>query len=227
MESKFAMIENNLNNINLKVREACEYYNIDFNKVKILPVTKFVKDREIFEFLISKNYKEFGENYYQELEQKANLMKNVTFHFIGHIQSNKVKKLCQISNLKYVHSLCRKKIAELFAHYQEHQIKFFIQVDYTKKENRNGIEEDKVFEFYDYCKSLGLDIIGLMTYPLEHQAEESYSKLSELKKKLEKEKRAKVLLSAGTSSDFELAIKYNTDILRIGRAIFKNISNNF
>ncbi|MEM4367824.1 MAG: alanine racemase, partial [Candidatus Anstonellales archaeon] len=100
------------------------------------------------------------------------------------------------------------------------ELNFFVQIDYTNKEHRNGLKEEEVLEFLDFCESLQLRVIGLMTYPLPEEEEFAYSKLHHLKNKIENEKKIKLKISAGTSSDFKIAIKYGTNYLRIGRAIF-------
>lgn len=220
MNSNCEKIKQNLWNLNKDIIDYCKLLNRNIKEIQILPVTKGINDLNLINCVINLGYKEICESYYQELEKKAKFFNNATFHFIGNIQSNKVKKLCQINNLKFVHSLARKKIAELFASSMKNELNFFVQVDYTNKENRNGLKEEEVLEFLDFCESIQLKVIGLMTYPLPKQEELAYSQLLMLKQSIENQKKIKLKISAGTSSDFKIAIKYGSNFLRIGRAIF-------
>ena len=187
---------------------------------KVIAVSKTFKLEKILP-LIDYGHLDFGENKVQEATEKWTKIKeeksNLKLHLIGKLQTNKVKFALRIFD--YIHSLDSKKLAKKIADEQIKQnkkIKFFIQVNIGDEDQKNGVRYEDVFELYNYCKQLDLNIIGLMCIPPVNQNSESYfNKMKLLKEKLELDH-----LSMGMSSDYLKAVEFSSSFLRIGSSIF-------
>jgi len=191
------------------------------SKAKIIAVCKnqqFSRIKNLLDF----GHLDFGENKIQEANEKWNDISknfnNINLHFIGKLQSNKVKQAFQIFN--YVHSLDSEKLAKIFHDLEvinRRQIKYFVQVNIGSESQKNGIDISAVNDFVNYCKNkLNLNVIGLMAIPPKDQNPELFFKQLydlNLANNLEE-------LSMGMSDDYKIAAKYNTTYVRIGSAIF-------
>ena len=94
--------------------------------------------------------------------------------------------------------------------------KIFIQINLGEESQKSGIMKENLLDFYNYSKSLNLDIIGTMCIPpFDEEPTKFFSQMSDLNKKINL-----VELSMGMSSDFLKAIDYNATYLRIGSSIF-------
>ena len=107
----------------------------------------------------------------------------------------------------YIHSLDSEKLANKISKIQKELnivTKLFIQVNIGNEDQKSGIPANEVLNFYKYCKSLDLDIIGLMCIPpFNEDTSKYFSRMSELNKKLDLNE-----LSMGISSDYLKAIDY-------------------
>ena len=157
----------------LKIEENVKKYlstNIKIsNHPKVIAVSKTFKIEHI-KPLIDYGHLDFGENKVQEAIEKWSKIKeekqNIKLHLIGRLQSNKVKVAVKI--FEYIHSLDSRKLADKISNYQKEfnkEIKIFIQVNIGQEEQKSGIKENELYEFYEYCKKLKLNIIGLMCIP--------------------------------------------------------------
>ncbi len=158
----------------------------------------------------------FGENRVQDLlaKQKDLTDLNIVWHFIGHLQTNKVKDM--INHIDYLHTLDRLNLAESIQKYANKPIKCLIQVNLTNEDQKSGILplnlEQFLIEIKKYDK---IELIGLMTIGKDDdhvQTELAFKTLDELAKKYELPFR-----SMGMSNDYDLAIKHHATHLRIGR----------
>jgi pyridoxal phosphate enzyme (YggS family) len=187
---------------------------------KVIAVSKTFKLEKILP-LIDYGHLDFGENKVQEAIEKWTKIKekrsDLKLHLIGKLQTNKVKFALKIFD--YVHSLDSKKLAKKLADEQIKQnkkIKFFIQVNIGEEDQKNGVSSEDLFELYNYCKQLDLNVIGLMCIPPVNQSSENFfDKMKILKEKLELEH-----LSMGMSSDYLKAVEFDSSFLRIGSNIF-------
>ena len=136
---------------------------------------------------------------------------------IGKLQTNKVKLALKIFD--YIHSLDNEKLAKKISDIQQEKdisTKIFIQVNIGDEEQKSGIKKTQLIEFYNYCISLNLDIIGLMCIPpFEKNSDIFFDEMNTLKNKLKLNN-----LSMGMSSDYISAISYGSTYLRIGSNIF-------
>ena len=171
--------------------------------------------------LIYYGHVDFGESKVQEAIDKWSDIKtnnkSIKLHLIGKLQTNKVK--LAVKFFDFIHSLDSEKLAKKIADEQEKQNlrpKIFIQINIGDEKQKSGIMKNNIKEFYNYCKSLDLDIIGTMCLPPFNEDPEKY--FAEMKILNENLKLKE--LSMGMSADYLNAIEYNSSYLRIGSNIF-------
>ena len=210
----------NLLKINEKVKVKLSTVS-NSNKIpRIIAVSKTFKMQHIYP-LIDHGHVDFGENKVQEAQQKWTQIKeknkNIKLHLIGRLQTNKVKIAVKLFD--YIHSLDSKKLADKISKYQKEQNlkkKIFIQVNIGDEEQKSGIQKDELPDFYNYCKNLELDILGLMCIPPFNKDSSSYfQEMKNLSKKFNLKD-----LSMGMSSDYINAIENGSTYVRIGSNIF-------
>ena len=206
-------------NIISSIKSKLENKNYTFFP-KVIAVSKTFELEKILP-LIDYGHLDFGENKVQEAIEKWTKIKekrsDLKLHLIGKLQTNKVKLALRIFD--YIHSLDSKRLAKKLADEQIKQnkkIKFFIQVNIGEENQKNGVSSEDLFELYNYCKQLDLNVIGLMCIPTFDQSSENFfNKMKILKEKLDLEH-----LSMGMSSDYLKAVEFNSSFLRIGSSIF-------
>jgi len=172
--------------------------------------------------LIDYGHQHYGENKVQEALSKWSdyilSNSNIKLHMVGNIQSNKIESAVRI--FSYIHSLNNEKSAYKFASAQKKfnkELNYFIQVNIGNETQKSGIEISLVNEFVKFCQQeLKLNILGLMCIPpLNLSADQYFKKLKELNE-ISNLKN----LSMGMSSDYELAIRYGANYIRIGSSLF-------
>ena len=213
-------MHNNINNL-IFVENTLKSENIDLKKVSIIAVSKTFPIDEINP-LINHGQIHFGENKVQEALEKWTDIKqsfnHIQLHMIGKLQSNKVKFVVPLFD--YIHSLDSLKLAEKISAEQKKinkKLKIFIQINIGNEEQKSGINEDQLENFYKNCvHKLNLDIIGLMCLPPKNEDTKNYFlKMKNLAKKIEVNE-----LSMGMSNDYLDAAKTGSTFLRIGSKIF-------
>jgi len=223
----FMMIKKNLEIVRNKIAEKCEEIGRDSSEIRLIAVSKFKPVEDILE-AFSLGIKDFGENRAQEFRQKTETIKeNITWHFIGHLQTNKVKYV--IGNAEFIHSVESLKLAmeiEKKAAKIGKVQKILLEINTSGEESKYGLRDEKeIFELAEYCKnSPNLDLRGLMTMaPLtedETVIRKSFSDLRKLKDKLNRHGFGLTELSMGMTHDYLIAIEEGSTMLRIGTAIF-------
>lgn len=176
--------------------------------------------------------RDFGENYVQELADKATELTDLAglrWHFIGHLQRNKVKYLGRTCTL--IHSVDSLRLAEALderAQRLEHRQPILLQVDLAGEATKNGCPIADLAGLVDGVQALpGLDWQGLMTItPLSHDPEAArpyYRQLAELAARLREQGYPAARLrhlSMGMSNDYEIAIAEGATLVRVGTALF-------
>lgn len=165
--------------------------------------------------------RDFGENYADELIEKSShdsLMFGddpLRWHFVGSIQSRKVKKLARYVSIW--HSVARKKEIDLISNHSV-GARIFVQVRFDQSDIRNGVAIGEAEELVNYGRENGLKVLGLMTVPPIVDSE----RLSRIFESVNAERERLKLdyCSMGMSEDFELALRSGATHVRIGRAIF-------
>ncbi len=187
---------------------------------KIIAVSKTFKIEHI-KPLIDYGHDHYGENKVQEAQEKWTSVKeknkNIKLHLIGRLQSNKVKLALKLFD--YIHSLDSKKLADKISYQLKEQnlnTKFFIQVNIGDEDQKSGIPKNEILDFYNYCKSLDLNILGLMCIPpIDKDSKYYFKEMNRLNKELDLKE-----LSMGMSSDYLNAIENNSTYIRVGSSIF-------
>ena len=191
----------------------------DYNP-HIIAISKTFKIDHILP-LIEYGHIHFGENKIQEAMDKWSEIKNeniqIKLHMVGKLQTNKVKFAIKIFD--YIHSVDNIKLAKKISDEQKKnnkKPKIFIQLNIGNEVQKSGISKSEINFFYNYCKELGLDVIGTMCLPPNDNKSEIY--FSEMKK-LNQELGLSDI-SMGMSDDYLIALKYHSTFLRIGSKIF-------
>lgn len=193
----------------------------NLNKIpKIIAVSKTFKMNDIMP-LIEHGHIHYGENKVQEAQLKWTEIKkknkNIKLHLIGKLQTNKVKVAVKLFD--YIHSLDSEKLANKISNQQKEynlRTKLFIQVNIGDEDQKSGINKADVYKFYEYCKELDLDILGLMCIPPFNEDSSDY--FNEMRKICEKLQLQQ--LSMGMSSDYLNAIDSGSTYVRVGSSIF-------
>ena len=196
--------------------------NLDNSKtINIVEISKTFSIEHI-EPLLNIGHDHFGENKVQEAMSKWREIKkkdsNLKLHMVGKLQSNKSKKAVELFD--FIHSLDNKKLADNLSKAEteiKKNLKYFIQVNIGKEDQKSGVSLNDLNEFFSYCtKEKKLNVIGLMCIPPNDNNEEKYFEIMSERNKLLNLKN----LSMGMSSDYLKAIKYHANFLRIGSGIF-------
>tara|TARA_Y100000590_G_scaffold263808_1_gene296047 strand:+ start:309 stop:971 length:663 start_codon:yes stop_codon:yes gene_type:complete len=211
---------NNLNIINDQINEELKKFDITNKIPNIIAVSKTFPIEKI-KPLIEFNHIHYGENRVQEAISKWSKIKsqnkNIKLHLVGKLQTNKTKQAIELFD--YIHSLDNIKLAKKISEEQKKikkKPKLFIQINIGDEAQKSGIKKNEIFEFYNLCKELSLDVIGTMCLPPLHGDTDNY--FFEMKKLNEKINLND--LSMGMSDDYLLAIKHSATFLRIGTKIF-------
>jgi PLP dependent protein len=162
---------------------------------------------------------DFGENRAQDLLAKKSELcdLNVKWHFIGHLQTNKVKQM--INEIDVLHTLDRLSLALMIQKYRMTPLDCFIQVNMTDESQKSGLFPDNLPEFLKEIKKCDkINIIGLMTIGMQNNMDLTTKAFQNLKM-LAKENQLP-FLSMGMSEDYQIAIKEGATHLRIG-SLFK------
>jgi len=172
--------------------------------------------------LINHGHLHFGENKVQEAVEKwtdiKKDFKHIQLHMIGKLQTNKVKFVIPLFD--YIHSLDNLKLAKKISIEQSKinkRLKIFIQINIGNEDQKIGINEDQLCDFYKKCvQDLDLDIIGIMCLPpKDGDIQNFFLKMKDLSKKIKVKE-----LSMGMSNDYLEAAKYGSTFIRIGSRIF-------
>ena len=194
--------------------------NINNYNPKVVAISKTFKIDHILP-LIDSGHIDFGENKVQEAYEKWKQVKEnnpkIKLHMVGKLQTNKVKNALKIFD--YIHSLDNIRLAEKIAKQQENlktKPKLFIQINIGKEIQKTGIDVEKLIDFYQDCKNMGLRIIGTMCLPPENKDSNFFfSEMKKINKSLNLHE-----ISMGMSNDYLNAIEYSSTYLRIGSKIF-------
>ncbi len=224
-------IEKNLHRLKTEIAEIEASANRESGSVKLLAVSK---NFPIEDILIAYSFGQrlFGENKIQELESKApKLPKDIQWHLIGHLQTNKVAKAVELA--EYIHSVDSikliQKINRLASEKNKIQ-KILLEVNISEEESKFGLNLSELENCVESAlKCDNIKLLGLMTMaPFdipENELNTIFSALKTTRDELEFKFKIKLPeLSMGMSGDYKNAIINGSTIVRIGTAVFGNRS---
>jgi len=173
--------------------------------------------------------KDFGENYVQEAIEKIEYFKDkdITWHFIGPIQSNKCQLIAK--NFDWIHSIDRVKIfnkIEKCSFELNKKINYLIQINISKEESKSGLSLDDLDDFINQLDTNSARMIlrGIMALPTNTNDKNILTSEFTLMQSVFNELRAKYqtidTLSMGMSNDYQIAIDNGSTMVRIGTKIF-------
>jgi len=224
-------IISNLNKVRAEIKKAAAAADRDPKAVKLLAVSKN-QNIESIKILNEAGVEYFGENRVQELEDKNNqlIADNIklNWHFIGHLQRNKVKYLMRMENCKMIESVDSLRLAKEVnkrAEKNEREIPVLIEINIAADENKFGIMPDKAEKLLKkIIKFKHLKVEGLMTVlPYlddSEQLRKYFKKMKDLFDQLSEDVIQLKELSMGMTNDYQIAVEEGATIVRVGRAIF-------
>jgi pyridoxal phosphate enzyme (YggS family) len=216
-------LETNINSLELKIAKASQTVSKNLNDIFLIAVSK-KKSIEHIKTAQSLGINNFGENYAQELEEKSNnIDRNVNWHFIGPLQSNKAKIIAKYAD--WIHTIDRKKIADKINEECKKINKIInacIQVNISNESTKSGINPENLLVFAKYVDSMeNINLKGIMVLPSLGENNKKQMQDS----KLLHEELVSVFphaeyLSMGTTNDFETAVVSGSNMIRVGELIF-------
>lgn len=227
--SKESMLKNNLGRVEESIVEACNRAGRRREDVTLIAVSK-TKPVEVLKEAYDLGVRVFGENKVQELLDKYEaLPKDVEWHMIGHLQTNKVKYL--IGKVEMIHSVDSLRLAQAIEKESAKKdcvTKILIEVNVAEEESKFGIRVDEVESFLERLAEFKhVQVCGLMTIaPFVENSEEN----REIFKNLHKlsvdimgkniDNRDVDVLSMGMTNDYGVAIEEGATMVRVGTGIF-------
>jgi pyridoxal phosphate enzyme (YggS family) len=224
--SRKDQILSNLESVKEKISAAAQEAGRAPSEITLIAVTKTfpVSDLEILHELGVRN---FGENRDQEAAPKVGVLPaDITWHFQGGIQSNKLKSISNWASV--IHSVDKFKYAQMISQFSVGKTKeIFIQVSLdTLPQSREGVDPADLMQLAEQIMSLpNLQVKGLMAVaPLDQPTEQAFVRLQQIQQKFIQLYPAASSLSSGMSGDYELAISLGATHVRIGSSILGNRS---
>jgi pyridoxal phosphate enzyme (YggS family) len=223
------LIRENLLEVEEKIRLACERSERNPDEVTLIAVSK-TKPMEMIEEAIACGKREFGENKAQEMKEKCDsLPEDIKWHFIGHLQTNKVKYV--VGRAYLIHSVDSYHLAEAIeAESAKKDVisHILIEVNVAQEESKFGLKTDETLSLVEKVAKLPhIRIDGLMTIaPFVENAQNNRSVFRELRKLSVDIKEKNIdnvsmnVLSMGMTNDYEVAIEEGATYVRVGTAIF-------
>lgn len=201
-------------------------------KPNIIAVTKYFDENAMID-AYNAGLRDFAESRVIEAIEKieklpSEIRENSKFHFIGHLQTNKVKKVVKFFD--YVHSVDSLKLAKVIseeARNIDKVQKVLLQLNNANEEQKFGLSKENIFEIFPLIKKLpSIEIVGVMNMaPLgaaEQELDRLFGEVLEVKSKLECDFGCELKeISMGMSQDYKVAVKHGATMVRIGRKLFK------
>ncbi len=222
-------IAQNVEEILRRVEAACRRSGRNPEEIELVAVTKTVAPAQI-EAALRAGVKHIGENRVQEAAQKKPQVSGAaTWHMIGHLQTNKVKKALELFDV--IQSVDSRRLADKLQEQCERRgrsVEVLVQVNTSGEESKFGVPPEEAPQLIEYVAKLpALRLTGLMTIgPLtddEQRIRRSFRLLRGLFDEFSTTPPPGVelhWLSMGMTDDFEIAIEEGSNMIRVGRAIF-------
>lgn len=223
------MLEENLQEVERKIQEACEKVNRSRDEVTLIAVSK-TKPVSMLKEVYDLGIRDFGENKVQELTEKYSEMpSDLTWHLIGHLQRNKVKQV--IDKAALIHSVDSIRLAETIENEAAKKniiVDILLEVNVAEEESKYGFKVNEVLSAVEHIATFShIRIKGLMTIaPFVENPEENrtvFSSLQKLSVDIAKKNIDNVsvnILSMGMTNDYQVAIEEGATMIRVGTGIF-------
>ncbi|MCH5333292.1 MAG: YggS family pyridoxal phosphate-dependent enzyme [Agathobacter sp.] len=219
----------NLEEVEQRIRAACERAGRDRGEVTLIAVSK-TKPVELLEDAYRWGCRDFGENKVQELCEKMEVLpQDIRWHMIGHLQTNKVKYI--VGKTALIHSVDSLRLAEEI---ERHAAKLgvtvpvLIEVNAAQEESKFGVKKEEVLTLVRAVSALPhIEVRGLMTIPPVAENPEDnrvyFREIKQLSVDIAMENIDNVsmkVLSYGMTDDYETAIEEGATMVRVGTGIF-------
>lgn len=223
------MLKEQLASVEQNIQNACRRAGRKREEVTLIAVSK-TKPSTVLQEAYDLGVRIFGENKVQELTDKfEQLPRDIEWHMIGHLQSNKVKYIAGKTTL--IHSVDSLKLAETIEKQAEKkncQIDILVEVNVAEEESKFGLKTEEVIPFIKQISDFKhIRVCGLMTIaPFVENPEENrsiFANLHKLSVDIEKKNIDNVnvsILSMGMTNDYEVAIEEGATLVRVGTGIF-------
>lgn len=207
----------NMLEVEAEVEAACERAGRPPASVEVVAAVKYVGPGELG-VLEAASIRHAGENRAQALVEKQQLAPSLDWHFIGHVQSRKVKQI--VPRVSLIHAVSSDSVLEQLARHAPEQFPILVEVNVSGEEGKSGIAPHELEPFLGRCRSVaGADVRGLMTMPpLAADPEASrpwFRELAALARRHGLEH-----LSMGTTQDFVVAVEEGATFVRIGTRLY-------
>lgn len=223
------MLKDRLEEVEERIQEACRRAGRDRSEVTLIAVSK-TKPAEVLKEAYDLGIRVFGENKVQELTEKYEVLpKDIRWHMIGHLQTNKVKYIAD--KVELIHSVDSLKLAETIekeAAKRNRTIDILVEVNVAEEESKFGLKMEEVIPFIEKVAGFShINVRGLMTIaPFVENPEKNRSVFADLRKLSVDITEKNIdnvnvsILSMGMTNDYEVAIEEGATMVRVGTGIF-------
>ena len=223
------MLRDNLQEVEERIRAACQRAGRDRSEVTLVAVSK-TKPVETLQEAYDQGVRVFGENKVQEIREKYEaLPKDIEWHMIGHLQTNKVKYI--VDKVRLIHSVDSLRLAEVIEKEAEKQnriMDILLEVNVAEEESKFGLKTEEVLPLAEKIAELShIRLRGLMTIaPFVENPEKNRTIFANLHKLYVDIKEKNIdngtvsILSMGMTNDYEVAIEGGATMVRVGTGIF-------
>ena len=223
------MLKDRLEEVEERIQEACRRAGRDRSEVTLIAVSK-TKPAEVLKEAYDLGIRVFGENKVQEITEKYEVLpKDIRWHMIGHLQTNKVKYIAD--KVELIHSVDSLKLAETIekeAAKRHRTIDILVEVNVAEEESKFGLKVEEVIPFIEKVAGFShINVRGLMTIaPFVENPEKNRSVFADLRKLSVDITEKNIdnvnvsILSMGMTNDYEVAIEEGATMVRVGTGIF-------
>lgn len=208
-----------------QIEQACEKSGRSSEEITLIAVTKSVSSAKA-QSLIDIGLADLGENRLEGLHEKQqHITDDVNWHFIGNLQTRKVKEL--IHSIDFLHSLDRLSLAKEVNKRAQSPVDCFVQLNVSGEQSKSGITAEEADDFFDQLAAYeNIHVIGLMTMAPNTDDKEVIRSVFRSLREVRDRIAAKQLpnapctkLSMGMSNDFRIAIEEGATHIRVGTAL--------
>jgi pyridoxal phosphate enzyme (YggS family) len=225
-----------LADVRARLERAADAAGRKADEIELLPITKFFPAKDVL-ILRRLGCLEFGESREQEASNKvvevgaALGSEPIRWHMVGRIQRNKARAIAgwayaahSVDNAKVVTALGRAAAEALADGVRAEPLRVYVQISLDGDESRGGVDVGSPAAVDEMCGAVaaadGLEFVGLMSIPpIAADLDESFGRLADERERVQRDFAQPLGLSAGMSSDLEIAVKHGSTCVRVGTAL--------